>query len=267
MAGHTHIGSHGRRRLREGGQQFLDSVRHRRHRSVGIQPRTQPAAGRSQLRLVHPRWPGDSRRRLAAAVEKYLYSRASGRSRCAKRPRFSAPERCQNPFDMLACSERVDSVVDAAAGICGPFEASYFHVIAGLAGRADAKFAEKPAIRIECDDVLNFSASPPAPQADLVLVAGPPTQNGRAFEHGGGLALAGASAGLFAGGSADDARVSRHLLLDVLTITGRRRQPNEYESEPAELAFFTCAYLWPWLDSVRNLFYSRMHRFYRAPNT
>ena len=58
--------------------------------------------------------------------------------------------------------------------------------------------------------------------------------------------------------------ISCSMSLRLLGAAGSRMK---YESEPAELAFFTCAYLWPWLDSVRNLFYSRMHRFYRAPNT
>lgn len=170
----------------------------------------QPFARLRQRFRLRCRRPGDGGRRLAPTVQKYLDPRAALRRRCTKGPRPSAPERRQRALDVLASPERIDPVVDAAAGIREAVETSYLHLVIGAARRADPEIAKKFVGRIVRDDIEDFGAAPPAPQIDLVLVARAPTESGFAFEHGGGLPLADGLASLLARRMATSFRPSRH---------------------------------------------------------
>ena len=156
--------------------------------SPSSQGRSQ-SAGLGQRRRVALRGPGEGRLWFAAAIEEYFESRTADRRRGAKRPRLAALERRQRSFDMLACSEPVHAVVDAAAGVRKAVEASDLHLVAAAARRADFEIAEKPTVRVKRDYVRDLGASPPAPQADFVFVAGRPSRNRLAFENGSALPL------------------------------------------------------------------------------
>ena len=155
MTGNANLCACCLRRLRPGGEHALDGVRRRRQRAIGAQPRSQPIAGLGQRRFGGAQRPDERRGRRAAPVEKNLDARASFLARRAKCPRLTASQRRQHALDVLACPERVHSVVDAAAGVRQPTEASDLHVVTAAAGRADAKIAKKTAIRLDGDDIEN----------------------------------------------------------------------------------------------------------------
>ncbi len=177
-----------------GREQRLDGIGIARKRAVGGQERREETARGVTLAAGGGR-PWCRRHRLAAAIEEDLDPRRALRRGGAEPAGAALAQRRQHAFDVLAGAEPVDAVVDAAAGIGEGVEAAHLDLVPGAAARLGAKGAEHRMVRLQGLDGDDFGGAAPAPQCDLVLVAGQPAQKRRPLEHGARLARRAARSG------------------------------------------------------------------------
>jgi hypothetical protein len=89
---------------------------------------------------------------------------------------------------MLAGSEAIDTMIDAAAGIASAIKVADFHFVEAAAPRLHAECAENGMFGFQSLDGDDLGAAPPTAQRNLVVVSSPPPlQRRRPIQHGAGL--------------------------------------------------------------------------------
>ena len=186
MSGHGHRRSNRRRRRWPSLDEVFKLFRRLRQLAVIFKPGFKPCARRGE------RWrfgiPGENKRRGASdAIEKDLYLRTAGLRRGLERARLATLQRRQDAFNMFACTQAIDAVVDATAGINWSVEAADFDLIGAAARGPRPEQTEKALVAIQRHNVEDFGAAAPAAQVDLVLVGGLPTNDLLPLQNGLGL--------------------------------------------------------------------------------
>jgi len=136
--------------------------------------------------------PGEFRSRFAVAAQVKLHPLGPAGGGLAQRAHAAAAQARQHALHVLAGSQAIDPVVGAAAAVRDSLEVANLHFIGAAALRAHAKEAEDRVLGLQRLDGDNLGATAPAPQLELLLVAGvPPLSRGRALEDGSRPAAAG----------------------------------------------------------------------------
>ena len=151
-------------------------------RAVGGEKRLQEPAHRLELAAPAGR-PQQRGRSARAAVEKHLDARRAQRDGSAEFARGPLAQGRQHALDVLAGAEPVHPVIDAAAGIGEGIEAAHLDLVEAAAAGLGTEAAEQRMARLQRLDGDDLGRAAPAPQRDLVLVAGAPAQERRPREH------------------------------------------------------------------------------------
>lgn len=151
---------------------------------VRIEVGRQPGAHRSGLITVHA-GPGQDRDRPARPAQENLDPPGAFGGRLAKGANALAAQTRQHAFYVLAGSQAVHLMVDAAASVIGGVKGADFDLIGGPALRPRPERPKDGMIRLHGLNRRDLGAPAPASQIDLVLVAGVPALGrGRPLKDG-----------------------------------------------------------------------------------